>query len=205
SRPWRRPPSDRSRAPPRSGRRRTGTVVRSWHRSLSLASNDATPPGGARFFKNPEALQTRSRRSWFLAAPTTRRRNVPLALGFGLGFGFGRLVGLECPQIILQAIETLVPQAAIALQPFVAAADRLRLDPARPALRGAAPRDQAGVLQHLEVPRRRRQADVARRRQCRDRHPSPRQPRQDRPPGRVGEGRKGGAQRVGGLHLQSLL
>ena len=54
-------------------------------------------------------------------------------------------------EIVVEPIEALLPQAAIAFEPVVNAFQRGRFEPAGPPLRLAAARDQAGVFQHLEM------------------------------------------------------
>src|SRR5262249_5174528 len=67
-------------------------------------------------------------------------------------------------------------------------------------------RNQPRALQHLQVPRHRRQADVERLGEFRNRGLAERQPGQDGPPRRVGESREGGAEVVGGhWYLADLL
>src|SRR6185503_856471 len=61
------------------------------------------------------------------------------------------LCRLQLVQVVLQAIEARFPEAAIAFQPIVNAAQCARFDAAGPPLRLAAARDQARALQHLEV------------------------------------------------------
>src|SRR5687768_18252739 len=106
---------------------------------------------------------------------------------------------LQLAKIILQAVETFFPEAAIALQPIVNAFQSLGFDAARAPLRLASARDQAGALQHLEVLGDRRAADVEGLGQLVHRGLAERQPRQDRPARRVGEGCEFGAQRVHGI------
>ena len=64
-------------------------------------------------------------------------------------------------------------------------------------LRVARARDQAGALQHLQMLGNRRQAHVERLGEFQHRRFAEREPRQDRPPCRIGEGREGGAEAVG--------
>src|SRR5437868_9763578 len=61
------------------------------------------------------------------------------------------LLGLQLAQIIVEAIEALLPESAIAVDPIRDFFEADRLEPARPPLRVAAARDQAGALQHLQV------------------------------------------------------
>src|SRR6185295_7880532 len=107
------------------------------------------------------------------------------------------LLRLQLAQIIFEAIEALFPKAAVAFEPVVDALERLGLDAAGAPLRLAAARDQPGALQHLEVLGDRRKAHVEGFGQLGDRRLAQRQPSQDRPAGRIGKGRKRGAQGVG--------
>src|SRR5438034_9139535 len=61
------------------------------------------------------------------------------------------LLGLKCAEVILQAIDALVPESAVLLHPSRDFAQRHRLESAGPPLRVATARDQAGALQHLQV------------------------------------------------------
>src|SRR5579862_2382220 len=67
-----------------------------------------------------------------------------------LGSDCLRLLGLESLQVIVEAVETLVVEAAIMFEPVIDLFQSARLDAARPPLRFAAARNQAGALQHLE-------------------------------------------------------
>ena len=120
-----------------------------------------------------------------------------LCAGFSAVLG---LLGLQLLQVGLQAIQPLVPKPAIAFQPVVDGPQAVGRDAARAPLRLPPARDQPGPLQHLEVLGDGRQADVEGFRQLRHRRLAERQPRQDRPAGRVGERCKGGAERVGHGH-----
>src|SRR5882724_6704785 len=90
------------------------------------------------------------------------------------GFAFQRS-GLQRAEVVLQAIQPLLPKPAIFLEPIVHALQRVQLEPAGPPLRLTAARDQAGVLQHLEMPGDRRPADVERFGQFRNRRLAERQ------------------------------
>src|SRR5439155_7515277 len=57
----------------------------------------------------------------------------------------------ELAQIVVQPVEPLVPEPAVVLDPLGGVLQRRRLQPARPPLRFAAARDQAGALQHLQM------------------------------------------------------
>src|SRR5262245_61006117 len=77
-----------------------------------------------------------SRSMLLLATTLPLLRFLPL-LGF---LGFGRL-GLQLAQIILQAVEPLLPKPAVVLEPFIDRLQRLRFDFAGPPLRLAPARD----------------------------------------------------------------
>jgi hypothetical protein len=99
--------------------------------------------------------------------------------------------GLQRLQIDVEAIQAFVEKAAVKAEPLVDILQRPRLDPARPPLRRAAARDQAGALQHLEMLGHRRQAHGEGFRQLRHRGFAQSEPRQDGPAGGIGKGRKG--------------
>ena len=90
----------------------------------------------------------------------------------------------------VQALEVALPELAVALQPFGGFRERLGLEPARPSLRVAAARDQAGALQHLEVLGDRGLAHRERLGQLRHGRLTRREPGEDRPPGRIRERRE---------------
>jgi hypothetical protein len=69
---------------------------------------------------------------------------------------------LQLTQVIVEAVESLFPEATVALEPFIHVLERLRLDLAGPPLRLARAGDQAGPLQHFEVLRDRWPADIER-------------------------------------------
>src|SRR5688572_1188200 len=97
---------------------------------------------------------------------------------------------LHLEEIVLEPIEAVLPQAAVVLEPVVRVPERAWLEAARAPLCGAPARDETGALQHLEMLGDGGEADVEGLRQLRHRRLPQRQPRQDRPPGRVGQRRK---------------
>ena len=103
---------------------------------------------------------------------------------------------LQFLQVGLEPVEALLPDVAVALGPLGDFLERRRLDPARPPLRLAPARDQAGALEHPQVLRDGRHAHVERLGELGDRALARGQPRQDRPAGRVGEGGKRGAELI---------
>src|SRR5882724_341084 len=60
-------------------------------------------------------------------------------------------VRLLLAQIVLQAIQVLLPETAIVLEPIGGVLERTRLQLAGPPLRLATAGDQPGALQHLQV------------------------------------------------------
>src|SRR5262249_34980275 len=78
--------------------------------------------------------------------------NVLLVAVLGLLFGpvFGLVLRLQLLQIGIQAVETLVKEATIMVEPVVDVLERARLDTARPPLRLAPARDQPGALRVFE-------------------------------------------------------
>src|SRR5260221_10806262 len=85
-----------------------------------------------------------------------------LRLLLGSGFGFHGLIGFQLLQIVVEAIEVLIPEPAETSQPAIDRFERDRRDPAWAPLRLAPARDQAGMFQHLEMFRDCRKADVER-------------------------------------------
>src|SRR6516162_3166472 len=61
------------------------------------------------------------------------------------------LPALQFAEILVEAIKTVVPEAAVVLEPLGSVLEWPRLDPAGPPLRFAATRDQPGPFQHLQV------------------------------------------------------
>src|SRR6478735_43723 len=157
-------------------------------RCFGSVHTDHTSSRGALTSRVPTITFGSESRSTLLVAAT-----LLLLLFRGLPL---RRFRLQRAEIILQPIEPLLPEPAIFLEPVVDALQRIQLDPARPPLRLAAAGDQARVLQHLEMPGDRRSADVEWLRQFRDRGLAKRQPRQDRPAGRVGQSLEGRAEVV---------
>src|SRR3546814_19995138 len=72
-----------------------------------------------------------------------------------------RRLHLQLVEVALQAVEALLPELPIALQPAGGVLQRGRVEPAGAPLGLAAARDQPGALQHLEMLGDGGQADVA--------------------------------------------
>jgi len=70
------------------------------------------------------------------------------------------LFGFHLVEQGIQALEAALPKLAIAFQPLIGLPKRLGFEAARPALRVAIVRNQAGAFQHLEVLRDRRLGHV---------------------------------------------
>src|SRR5215831_171840 len=92
-----------------------------------------------------------------------------------------RIFRLQLLQIGIQAIETLVEKTPVMIEPVVDVLERARFNPARPPLRLASARDQAGALQYFEVFGDRRKAHRERLGEFGDRGLTQGQPRQNRP------------------------
>ena len=65
-------------------------------------------------------------------------------------------LSLSFGEQLVQLVEPLVPERLVAGEPFGCVAKWLGLEVAQPGGRPAGPRDEAGALEHLEVPRDRR-------------------------------------------------
>src|SRR5438128_464933 len=106
------------------------------------------------------------------------------------------LLRLQLLQVNVQAVETLLPKAAIFFEPIVDAFQRPRLDPAGPPLRFAPPRDQPGALQHLEMLGDGGAAHLEGLGEFADRRLTQGESREDRATRGIGEGCKRGAEAV---------
>src|SRR5258708_17495585 len=85
-----------------------------------------------------------------------------LRLLLGSRFGFRGLIGLQFFQIVVEAIEVLIPEAVEPSEPAIDRLARDRRDAAWPPLRlSPAPR-QAGMFQHLQTLSDRRKAHLER-------------------------------------------
>src|SRR6478672_444446 len=110
------------------------------------------------------------------------------------------LLRLHFAEINLQAIETFVPQRPVALEPRVDVLQRVGRDAAGAPLRLAAPGDEAGALQHLEVLGDGGAAHLEGLGELRHGGLAKRKPGENGAPGRVGKGCESGTELVGG-HL----
>src|SRR5579864_3267673 len=125
----------------------------------------------------------------------TKMRSSGFASVLFFAFTF-LLLQLQFVQILVQAVQTLLPDGTIAFHPVGYVFERLGLDPARAPLRLAPARDESGALQDLEVLGDGGQGHGEGLGQLGDRALPLGQTREDRPPRGIGEGGKGGAQAV---------
>src|SRR6516162_3644953 len=102
---------------------------------------------------------------------------------------------LKVLQVLVQPVEPALPDLTARLHPRRRLPEGLGAQRAGPRLRRAVARDQAGALEHLQVPRDRGQADRERLSQLGHGRLAPREPCHDRTAGRVGEGGEGEAER----------
>jgi len=100
--------------------------------------------------------------------------------------GSSRVV-LQSGQQLVEPVEALGPELAVARQPLGRVAQRLGPEVAEPDGRLAAARDQPGLLEHLEVPRDGGLGHRERRGELGDAGLSALEPREDRAAGRIGE------------------
>jgi hypothetical protein len=107
--------------------------------------------------------------------------------------------------VTLEAIEAQLPDRAVLLEPCGDAAQRRALDPGRAQLCGSSTRDQAGALEHLQVPRDRLHAERERLGELVDRDLALiSEARQDRPARGIGKRREGQAELIG-CHVIHLI
>src|SRR5262249_44914614 len=127
-------------------------------------------------------VMTTSRSSGWVAAFVLASMSLPLLF--------------QLVQIVIQAIEALLPETAIVFQPVAGILERARPKPAGPPLRLATAGDQTGALEHLEMLRNGRKAHRERVGQLRDRCLARGEARKDRTPSGIGEGGGSGAQAI---------
>src|SRR5207253_101749 len=96
-------------------------------------------------------------------------------------------LSLEFVQVLVQPVVALLPEAPVPAHPLVDLLEWSRLEPSRPPLPLAASRDEPRHLEHLQVPGDRGKADREGFGQLGHGGLADRQPRQDRPPGGIGE------------------
>src|SRR5437773_6206216 len=131
------------------------------------------------------ASKTRSTTSSFVGTSTT------LSLA-----AMSLLLHLQFLQVLVQTIEPLLPDDAIALDPLVDLFERARLERRRPPLRLLAARHKSCAFEHLEVLAHGGEAHVERLRDLGHRRATLRETREDRTPRRVGEGTEREAEAV---------
>jgi hypothetical protein len=89
--------------------------------------------------------------------------------------------------VLVETVEAALPEPPVRLHPLRDARQRRGLQPARPLLRVAAPADQPGAFEDLQVLGDRRHAHRERLGQLGDGGLAAGQPREDRTPGGVGQ------------------
>src|SRR5580698_2702782 len=112
---------------------------------------------------------------------------VPFAVAAGFRRAVVFLGGLQRGQQVVEPLVALVPDPRVAGQPGGHLAQRPGLQAAEPGGRPPGPRDQAGVLKHLQVLGDRRLGHAEGRGELGNGRLAFGQPGQDRPPRRVGE------------------
>src|SRR5215472_7305450 len=88
------------------------------------------------------ASYSRSRTSTRSAGVTVVASLLPVML---------RTLALQLAEIVAQAIQALLPEAPVVLEPIGRVLEGRSIEPARPPLRRPPAGDQAGALQHLEM------------------------------------------------------
>src|SRR6266480_5993779 len=124
---------------------------------------------------------------------------------WSLAISWSWFLGFELLEQGIEALVVALPQPPVALQPFGRFPQPLGLEAARPSLRVAAARNQAGALQYLQVLGDRRLAHRERLGQLCHRRLTRRQASQDCPPGGIGEGREDGVETVRCLHNRKVI
>src|SRR6187399_139518 len=119
------------------------------------------------------------------------------AVATGSGLAWLRLRCLQLRKVHFEVVEAAVPEAPILLGPFGDFPEGGGVELARSPLRLATLDDESRVGEHPQVPRDGRSADGERRRQLLDGRLPMRKSFEDLAPRGVGQGSKGGAERVG--------
>src|ERR1700733_4479388 len=156
-------------------------------RCLGSVQASKTRSRGASNSRMPMIARGSLSRSRLLFAPMLLLLLAMFARGCFAGF-----LGLQRFQIAIEAIEALVVEAAIMVEPVVDRLECARLDAARPPLRCARARDQAGTFQHFQMLGDGGQAHGERFRQILHGGFALGEPRQDGAAGWIGEGAEGG-------------
>jgi hypothetical protein len=95
---------------------------------------------------------------------------------------------LDLLQVPVEPVDAALPQLTSSVHPHRCLLESLDSQAARPRLRRPSARDQAGLLEHLQVARDRRQAHGERLRELLDRRVALGEPLEDRQAGRVAQG-----------------
>src|SRR5208283_5466213 len=98
-----------------------------------------------------------------------------------------RILLLQLAQIVLEAIEALLPEPSVVVEPIRCVLERRWREPARPPLRFAAALDQTGALQNFQMLGNGRHAHRERLGQLRHRGLARGQAGKNRAPGWIGE------------------
>ncbi len=106
------------------------------------------------------------------------------------------LLLLQFLQEFVESLEAFFPEAAVVTHPVGDCFERTCFEAARPPLAFASAGDEAGAFKHFEVLGDCREAHGERFGKFGDRGFAFRQLRQDRPPGWIGKGGEGDAERV---------
>src|SRR5215831_14734908 len=104
------------------------------------------------------------------------------------------VLALQLLEVAVQPAEALLPMLPVELDPVGHALQRVRLQPAGAPLRLAAALDQPGALEHLQVLGHGGEAHIEGLGDLEHRGLARGEAREDRAPGRVGEGGEGGAE-----------
>src|SRR5579863_892238 len=156
--------------------------------------------GSAQHWNTSEGGASKTRTRVRSSAPARAADLLLLAAMFLLLRGL--VLRLQLLQVFVQPVQALLPMAAVLLHPVGHVLERRRLEAAGAPLGVAAAADEPGFLQHLQMLGDGGLADLEGGREFGDGGLAGGEARQDGPTGRVRQGRKCGAQLVGG-HLMS--
>src|SRR5258708_15962091 len=153
-----------------------------------------------------QALKTKSRGASKTRVMTSSRFSASVAIAAALFLvSIFLLLRLQFAQVLVEAIQTLFPEAPIVFDPFGRILQRSCSELTRPPLRFAPPRDQPGAFQHLEMFGERGKANLERLGQIGHRGCALGEARENRTPGGIRERGEGGVQLFGRCEMLNHL
>src|SRR5260370_37771887 len=166
--------------------------------TLMVASGVLIPAGPQKWVRCSGSIMQRNTSS--LGASNARVEMSSPASGvmsfIGLSYPFLRRCSLDVAHVLVELVEPLLPDPPVLLDPADGRVQHRTLQVAGPELGATGPGDEPALLEHLQVLGDARKGHVERRGQLVHRGVPPGQASDDRPPGRVRQGREGGVELI---------